>query len=97
LATLGAQRYVVGVPTPRPYGGGPLAVFATREHAATFRRGCYGPYLIVFPCEYEPSTDTCFWFTNTYGHRVYATSLIPAGTVFADSVTLLPREEDSHD
>lgn len=77
-------------PTLRPPGGGPLAIFKTKEEAQNFinlQEGHKeGQKLYAKPCSYEPSAETSLWLACSTG--LGKKSNFPKGTAFADSVTI---------
>ena len=85
-----AGTHVVYVPgqkaRPNP-GCGPLCVFGTEDDARSVRLASADQ---VWKCEYDPSNATGIWARDLEA-CVLSLSLLPQGTVLADSVTLLER------
>jgi len=92
-AEKGGRTYRVGVSTtPRP-AHGPLCVFRTRRQAKLFDCGSH-----IARCRYRKSYRKGIWFLLWgKGAKREPWWELPAGTVFAESVTLLeePRDADT--
>ena len=82
-------EYRIGEKTIRPSGCGPLCVFedlqTLKEEIKDFG---YYPHLRIFTCEYQPSNDFSVW-NNRSPYRALSKWILPFGTTFADTVTLL--------
>lgn len=78
---------------------GPLAVFNQRSDAESFKESirswCPRDVFVVMECEYEPSEVTRLWQYGGYDgdECKYSDTYLPLGTVFADRIRLLPKEE----
>lgn len=81
--------YYVGEASTLPPGGGPLCVFQTLEDAQRFVDWMApgDQHILVFLCDYEPSSERMVWSLGNPIRRVPIEQL-PHGTVLARSVTL---------
>jgi hypothetical protein len=77
---------------------GPLALFDTIEHAKDFvAEEGLRKIATIFSCEYTPSPHIDLWI-RIRGERVLKRrgkfNIIPPGTIFASSITLLEEVDD---
>lgn len=82
-----SMTYRIGIPTLRVGGNGPLAVFDAITYAESFVE--HFEYLVIFECDYEFSFERRLWYMCLGRRITFMNHLIPYGTEFADSVTLI--------